>query len=109
MTIKDRLRRSIRPALALALLAALFTGSWFYFGPPPQLALETSLNDDGSAAFSPDGRLLAVWDNYSSRIVVWDVASGTMRADLYPGLIHDPGVNFTADGRCLLFLTYEYV
>ncbi len=111
MTAKNRLRRSIWPALALVLLAAIFAGSWFYFGPAPRLVLETNLKDDGSAAFSPDGRLLAVWDKYSSRIVIWDVASGVTRADidLYPGQIVEPDVNFTADGQHLLVFTQEYV
>src|SRR5262249_49682154 len=53
----------------------------------------------GSAAFSPDGKLLAVGCWYSSSVRVWDLASGKQVAELTPG--YGYRVQFSPDGTLL--------
>ncbi|MEX2119829.1 MAG: protein kinase [Pirellulales bacterium] len=57
----------------------------------------------GSMALSPDGRLLAAGHrgNGEHAVRVWDIASGTVKEDLFPKLAQIADLKFSPDGKLL--------
>ncbi len=118
MTLMTSLRRRLRPSLlagaALAFLCGLVVLWSFSFGPPRDLArllpgrIFASPADKAhfaSAAFSPDGTLVAASDA-TGGVYVWKASSGRLTRSLQtPAAGWGPTkVRFARDGRSILLL-----
>ena len=61
-----------------------------------------------SIAFSPDGRTLAIGDNWPNKTIrLWDITTGTHKATLDGETASGESVAFSPDGRTLASLSYD--
>jgi WD40 repeat protein len=59
-----------------------------------------------SLAFSPDGQILAVGDDYSGAVRLWNPASGSLLRTLQGADDHVPSLAFSPDGQTLAMAQY---
>ncbi|MBI5954907.1 MAG: PD40 domain-containing protein [Chloroflexi bacterium] len=59
-----------------------------------------------SLAFSPDGQILAVGDDYSGAVRLWNLSSGSLLRTLQGADDHVPDLAFSPDGQTLAMAQY---